>query len=259
MIEPGAQHLLQRHHARRAAGVQHVHIERKTGFQRGRTEYGFHQYFRFHPPRARLQHQPHVLAAFVAHIGQQRQLLFFQQLRHLLDQLGLLHLIGDLGHDDLPGAVLALLDRPFGAQPETTASRFVGDTQRIGVFRPARHRWESPGRACGAAGPQRMRSDDGSNGSPPHRSRRRCAAGSMWPCPLRCRLRHWRAGWGTHRAARRVRIPRRHRLGGNPPYRCRCRPASRWRPGSTALQCNASRRGYRRRCCRSSPGPSTSG
>ena len=45
-----------------------------------------------------------VSADFVAHVAQERQLLVLDQLGQALDQLGLLHLVGDLGDDDLLGA-----------------------------------------------------------------------------------------------------------------------------------------------------------
>ncbi len=75
---------------------------------------------------ARLQHQTHVIGAFVAHIAKDRDLLGLDQFRDLLDQLGFLHLIGDLGDHDLPLATAQILDLPFAAQPERPAPGAIG-------------------------------------------------------------------------------------------------------------------------------------
>ena len=54
--------------------------------------------------------------------------IFFEvdELGEPLDQLALLHLVGDLGDDDLPGAAAEVLDRPARAQPEAAAAGAVG-------------------------------------------------------------------------------------------------------------------------------------
>ena len=111
--------------------------------------------------------------------------------------LRLLHLIGDFGDDDLPGAVLALLDRPSGAHAEAAAAGLVGRQDRRRVLHQhaagreirARHVAQQIGR-------RRLR-DGGSGGSRRRRPRRRCAAGWRSPCRPRCRPRRWRAGSGN--------------------------------------------------------------
>ena len=78
MIQPGAQHFLQAHDARRAIGIQHIHVQRKARFQRRGAEQRFHQHRRFHIARFGFQYHPHLFSAFIAQIRQQRQLLFFE-------------------------------------------------------------------------------------------------------------------------------------------------------------------------------------
>ena len=47
-----------------------------------------------------LQHDAHVLGGLNAHVAQELRLLGLDQLGQLLDQLGLFHVVGDLGDDD---------------------------------------------------------------------------------------------------------------------------------------------------------------
>ena len=83
-------------------------------------------------------------ARLVAHVAQQRRLLL-DQAGELLDQLGLLHLIGDLGDDDPPGAAAGVLLRPAGAQCARRRGR-SRRPRRIGCgARRSRRRWGSPG------------------------------------------------------------------------------------------------------------------
>ena len=89
-------------------------------------EQGLHQQRRIDRACFRLQHQAHILGALVAHIAQDRDLAGVDQLGDALDQFGFLHLVGDLGDDDLPGAPAQLLDAPGGAQPEPAAPGAVG-------------------------------------------------------------------------------------------------------------------------------------
>ncbi len=70
----------------------------------------------------------------VAHIGQQRHLLELDHLGQPLDQLGLGHLIGDLGDHHLPEAAGQLLDLPGRAQADRAAARAVGLGQALGGF-----------------------------------------------------------------------------------------------------------------------------
>ena len=64
-------------------------------------------------------------AELVADIGDQRQLLGFQQFGDLFDQPGLLHLVGDLGDHHDPGAALLVFLAPAGAHTEGAAPRPV--------------------------------------------------------------------------------------------------------------------------------------
>ena len=70
--------------------VEHVEIERKADFEVGQPVQALQQQVGIDRPRARLEDQPDLLVAFVADVGEDRQLLVGDQLRDLLDQLGLL-------------------------------------------------------------------------------------------------------------------------------------------------------------------------
>jgi len=126
VVEEGAQHLRQRADLRRPPVDQHVHVERHAGLEVGLPEQRLHQEARVHRAALRLEHEPHVLGRFVAHVGQDRDLSRVDQLGDALDQLRLLHLVGDLGHHDLPGAAAHVLGRPGGAQAEGAAAGAVG-------------------------------------------------------------------------------------------------------------------------------------
>ncbi len=76
VVEPGAQQVAQAHHARRAAGVQHVHVEGETVFQLGGAEQRRHQHVGIDAAGAGLQHQADGLSTFVADVGQERQFAF---------------------------------------------------------------------------------------------------------------------------------------------------------------------------------------
>ena len=77
-----------------------------------------------------LQNEANVFGDLVADVGQQRQLARRQELGDLLDEAGLLHLIGNFGDDDLPGAAARILRRPAGAHPEAAPAGLVGFEDR---------------------------------------------------------------------------------------------------------------------------------
>ena len=124
VVEERPQHLLQRRDLRRAPVDQHVHVHREAGLEVARPEQHLHQHRRVDGPRPRLQHDAHVLGALVAHVGEQRHLLGVDELGEPLDQLALLHLVGDLGDHDLPGA-RARGPRPPSAPAAGTTPRPV--------------------------------------------------------------------------------------------------------------------------------------
>ena len=132
MVEKGAQQFLQAAHLRRAPVDQRVHVERKARLKVRQAEQRLHQHRRIDGARARLQHQADVLGGFVAHVGQQRNLLRGDQFGQPLDQFRLLHLIGDLGDDDLIDAAPHVLDHPLRAQTKAAAPRGVGLRHRLG-------------------------------------------------------------------------------------------------------------------------------
>jgi hypothetical protein len=70
------------------------------------------------------------------------RLFVFQELGDALDQLGLLHLVGNFGDDDLPGAAASLFLLPARAHPEGTAAGLVGFRHRCRVFHQNAASWE---------------------------------------------------------------------------------------------------------------------
>ncbi len=161
VIQPGAQDLLQAHDTRSPGRVQHVHVERDAAFQRGGAEQRLHQHFRLRATRAWFQDQADVFGAFVAHIAQQRQLPLLDELGDLLDQPGLLHLVGDLGDHHGPGAEFAAFHRPAGAHAKTAPAAFVRSQDGGRIFHH-----DAAGREIGAGhmrqqfGGGRIRMDD---------------------------------------------------------------------------------------------------
>ena len=65
---------------------QHVHVERNAALELGELEQALHHQRRIDRARARLDHEADVLGGFVAHVGDQRQLLLVEQLGDALDQ-----------------------------------------------------------------------------------------------------------------------------------------------------------------------------
>ena len=125
MIEKSAQNLGQRAHLRGASVDQDIHVQGHSGFQIRMPEQGLHQYGGIDSARLWLQHQTHILGALVADIAQNRDLARVDKLGDALDQFGFLHLIGDLGDDDLPHAPAQILDLPRGAKAEPAATGAV--------------------------------------------------------------------------------------------------------------------------------------
>ena len=108
----------------------------KRDFQVGLAEQLLHQQFRLDGAALGRQHDADVLGAFVVDVVQQRQLLLLQQFGDALDQLGLLHLIGNFGDDDLIGAARAFFLFPARAHAEAAAAGLVGFGDRGSDLRP---------------------------------------------------------------------------------------------------------------------------
>ena len=131
VLEPFKQSLGQAEHLRDAALHQHVHVERDAAFQLGELEQRLHQQFGIDAARARLDHQPHILGRFIAHVGDQRQLLLVDQLGEFLDQARLLHQPGNLRDDDHVSAAAGVFGLPARAHAERAAAGAIG----LGDFR----------------------------------------------------------------------------------------------------------------------------
>ncbi len=126
MIEPLPQRLVERDDARRDAVDQHIHIDGEARLQFGELEQRLHHQRRIDIFRARFENDAHILGRFVAHVGDQRQLLLHHQLGEPLDQPRFLHAIGYFRDDDDPAAARLLLLVPAGAQPERAAPGAIG-------------------------------------------------------------------------------------------------------------------------------------
>ena len=216
---------------------QHVHVERNARFELGQLEQRFHHHCGIDRARARLDHEADVLGQFIAHVGDQRQLLLVEQLGDLLDQPRLLHQPGNFGDDHDIGAAAGVFALPARAHAERAAAGGVGFGDRFGridddaagreirtldVFQ---QRLAARIRACRSDAARRRT------------ARRRCAAGSRSPCRRRCPASRWRADWGKPPAAPPALRWCRHRWGGNRPRprRCRRSAAARLRSGATSV------------------------
>ncbi len=126
MVEPFAQGFGQAHHHRDAALHQHVHVERNAVFQLGELEQRFHHQLGIDRARLRFDHQPDILGRFVAHVGDQRQLLVVEQFGELLHQPRFLHQPGDFGDDDQVSTAAGVFGLPARAHAERAAPGLVG-------------------------------------------------------------------------------------------------------------------------------------
>ncbi len=103
----------------------------KADFQVGLLEQLLHQQLGRHVAALGIEHDAHVVGRFVAHVLEDGQLLGVDDLGDALDQLALLHLVGDLGDDDAVLAARQLFLLPPGAQPEGAAAGPVGFDDRF--------------------------------------------------------------------------------------------------------------------------------
>ena len=134
MVEPLPERFAERHHPRRHAVDEHVHVDRDPRLELGQPEQGFHQRLGLDRAGARLKHDPHVVGRLVAHVGEQRQLALVEQVRDLFDQPRLLDPVGNLADDRDPAAAAGILLRPARAQTEGAATGAVGvDDRGLGV------------------------------------------------------------------------------------------------------------------------------
>ena len=124
--QPLVQHLAEAHHPGHDALRQDVEVERDARLEIGQPEQRLHHQRRIDRAALRLDDDADVLGQLVADVGDQRQLLGLHQLGDLLDQPRLLHLVGDFGDDDRPGAAPLVLLRPAGAHAERAAPGPVG-------------------------------------------------------------------------------------------------------------------------------------
>ena len=126
MREPLLENVAQAQHTRHLARREHVHVQAEADFELSEAEQALHQHRRIDGARLGLQDEPHGLGRLVAHVTEQRQFFVLNQLGDALDQARLLHLVGDLGDDDLVAAAAGVLLLPARAQTEAAAASLVG-------------------------------------------------------------------------------------------------------------------------------------
>ena len=126
VVKEGAQHLFERTDPGCQPVNQHIHVEAEASFQIGVAKKHPHHDLRIDRLGTWFQHNADIVGTFVAHIGEQWHLLELDHFGQLFDQLGFLHLIRDLGDDDLPLPAAKILDLPSGAQAEGTAPGAIG-------------------------------------------------------------------------------------------------------------------------------------
>ena len=149
VVEPVAEHALEAEDHGGAVGGEDVHIEGKAGFELSGAEQRFHEHGRVDGAGFRLEDEADGFGALVADVAEEGQLLFFQKCGDLLDQLVLLHLVGDFSDDDLPNAEAAALDFPAGAHAEAAAAGFVGGEDGGAVLDEGAAGWEIGARHVG--------------------------------------------------------------------------------------------------------------
>ena len=125
VVEKGLQRLLQVHDPRHAKRVEHVEIERDPHLEVGRAEQLLHQHFGVDIAGLRFEDEANILGQLVPDVGEERQLLLFEQPGDLLDEPALLHLERHLGDDDLVEAVPQRFRGPTGAQPKAAAAGLI--------------------------------------------------------------------------------------------------------------------------------------
>ena len=134
VVEPFAQHVTHAEHVGDLAARQHVHVHRDAAFKLGQLEQRLHHQRRVDVLALGHDDDADVLGGFVADVVDERQLAVGDQLGDLLDQLGLLHLIGNLGDDHLPGTALKVLALPLGADAEAAPAGAVGFENALRAF-----------------------------------------------------------------------------------------------------------------------------
>ena len=126
VTDPARQHFLQRKDARRAIGVEHIHVQRDANLELGQPEQAFHQHIGIDGARPRFDDDADRFIRFITDIGEDRQFLVVDDRGDGLDQLALLHLVGNFGDDRDPGAAPLVLDLPARADAERPPARRIG-------------------------------------------------------------------------------------------------------------------------------------
>ena len=130
VIEEGSQGLLQVHDARRAARIKDVEVDAEACLQIGELEQALHQHLGLDVAALGFEDQAHVLGALVTHVAQQRGLLGVDELGEAFHQVGLLHLIGHLGDDDLVHALAQILLLPLRPNADAAPAGGIGFQHR---------------------------------------------------------------------------------------------------------------------------------
>src|SRR3546814_17527449 len=85
VLQPFGEHFLQAHDARRVMRIKHIEVQRYAVFKVGEPEQTVHQHMGIDRAAARFKHDADLSVRFVANVGQNRQLLFRDQLSDLFE------------------------------------------------------------------------------------------------------------------------------------------------------------------------------
>jgi hypothetical protein len=78
MLEPLAEHVAQGEYVRDLPGGEHVHVEAEADLELGELEHALHHHHGIDRAALRLDNKADLFRRFIAHIGDQRQLLLGQ-------------------------------------------------------------------------------------------------------------------------------------------------------------------------------------
>ena len=111
---------------------QHVHVERNATLKLRQLEQRFHHQLGVNRARSRFDHQSDVFCRFIAHICNQRQFLFVDQLGEPFNQTRFLHQPRNFGDDDHISAAAGVFLFPPRPHAKRAAAGVVGFGDRLG-------------------------------------------------------------------------------------------------------------------------------
>ena len=180
--------VLQVHHQRPAAVERH-HVGAERRLQRGEAVELVEHHVR-HRVAPHFDHDAEAVAVgFVAQRRDPFDLLVAHQFADALDQMRLVHLIGNLGNDDRFALAAQRLEFDLAAHDDRAAAEMIGGADALPAENDAAGR-EIRTRHDARSDPRSTAPDCRSARRRRRSPRRDCAAGYWSPCRRRCRRRH---------------------------------------------------------------------